>query len=514
MPSLFRWTDQLRMVSLFITGGSGTELASARVRAALRAGLSSWSSPSWRSANHAREMHAAERPNIIYVMTDDLGYGDLGCYGQKTVQTPNLDQMATEGMRFTDHYAGHTVCRPSRLVLWTGQHVGHTGLTGNRPRSLTGMERTVAKRLQQAGYATGGVGKWALGNVEDPSEIDNDGHPNKNGFDYWFGYLNQSNAHNYYPTFLWENATQVTLPGNVIGDFPNGRGRVSSKRVTYSHDRMTDAAFQFIRDHQAEPFLLHIHWTIPHANNEGGRVSGDGMEVPSYGQYESRDWPNPEKGFAAMVSLMDRDMGRLMELLKELQIDEKTIVFFTSDNGPHNEGGHDHTYFDSNGPLKGFKRSMHDGGIRVPMLVRWPGKIEAGSVSDHPSAFWDYLPTACELAGAPAPARFGSGVNHSNETDGISYLPTLLGRPQDQGKHEYLYWASLEGETSVGVRAGKWKLVQYREKKQGRAAATEQSDSDDWRLYDLTVDLGEENDLASQHPQVVEQILEMLKRDG
>ena len=468
----------------------------------------------WAVCIQACDLAAAERPNIIYVMADDLGYGDLGCYGQKTVQTPNLDRMAAEGMRFTDHYAGHTVCRPSRLVLWTGQHVGHTGLTGNRPWSLSGMEGTVAQRLQQAGYATGGVGKWALGNVEDPSEIDNAGHPNRNGFDYWFGYLNQSNAHNYYPTFLWENATQVSLPGNEIGDYPNGRGRVSSKRVTYSHDRMTDAAFQFIRDHQAGPFLLHIHWTIPHANNEGGRVSGDGMEVPSYGQYETRDWPNPEKGFAAMVSLMDRDMGRLLQLLQELQIDEQTIVFFTSDNGPHNEGGHDHTFFDSNGPLKGFKRSMHDGGIRVPMLVRWPGKIEPGSVSDHPSASWDFLSTACELAGAPVPPAFGSGASDSNQVDGVSYLPTLLGNSQDQRQHDYLYWASLEGETSVGVRAGKWKLVQYRPKKQGRAAASEQSTSDDWRLYDLTKDLGEENDLASQHPEVVERILEMLKRDG
>ena len=215
-----------------------------------------------------------------------------------------------------------------------------------------------------------------------------------------------------------------------------------------------------------------------------------------------------------MVSLMDRDMGRLLQLLREVQIDEQTIVFFTSDNGPHNEGGHDHTFFDSNGPLKGFKRSMHDGGIRVPMLVRWPGKIEPGSVSDHPSASWDFLSTACELAGAPVPPAFGSGASDSNQVDGVSYLPTLLGNSQDQRQHDYLYWASLEGETSVGVRAGKWKLVQYRPKKQGRAAASEQSTSDDWRLYDLTKDLGEENDLASQHPEVVERILEMLKRDG
>ena len=228
----------------------------------------------------ASSIDAADRPNIIYIMTDDLGYGDLGCYGQKVIKTPNLDQMAAEGMRFTDHYAGHTVCRPSRLLLWTGQHVGHTGLIGNRPRSLTGMEKTVAKSLKAAGYRTGGVGKWALGNVNEPSEIDNDGHPNRNGFDYWFGYMNQGNAHNYYPPYLWENSKQVVLAGNVLSDAPNARKRVSSKQVTYSHDKITDAAFNFIRRNQKHPFLLHIHWTIPHANNEGGRVNGDGMEIP------------------------------------------------------------------------------------------------------------------------------------------------------------------------------------------------------------------------------------------
>ncbi|MEM6916848.1 MAG: sulfatase-like hydrolase/transferase, partial [Verrucomicrobiota bacterium] len=248
---------------------------------------------------------SADRPpNIIYIMTDDLGYGDLGSYGQKVVQTPNLDRMASEGIRFTDHYSGHTVCRPSRLVLWTGQHVGTTGVIGNRSYSLSGSEQTVAKLLQEAGYATGGVGKWALGNVDDPSEVDNPGHPNLNGFDYWFGFLNQGTAHNFYPPFLWENKEQVALEGNVLmKDNPQARGRVSEKRVTYAHDMMTERALDFVRRTRENPFLLHIHWTIPHANNEGGRVLGDGMEIPSYGIYAEKDWPNPEKGFAAMVTL-------------------------------------------------------------------------------------------------------------------------------------------------------------------------------------------------------------------
>jgi arylsulfatase A-like enzyme len=450
------------------------------------------------SANLLRA-EPGDQPNIIYIMTDDLGYGDLGCYGQKVVQTPNLDQFAAEGMRFTDHYAGHTVCRPSRLVLWTGQHVGHTRLTGNRDRSLTGMEATVARRLKEAGYATGGVGKWSLGNVNEPSEIDNAGHPNHNGFDYWFGYMNQGTAHNYYPPFLWENMTRVALPGNVLLSDPQARGRVSKERVTYSHDMMTEAAMNFVRDNKDHPFLLHIHWTIPHANNEGGRVLGDGMEVPDYGLYAQKDWPNPEKGFAAMVTRMDSDVGKLIALLKELDLDDSTLVLFTSDNGPHQEGGHQHEYFDSNGPLQGYKRSMHEGGIRVPMIARWPGKVPTGTTSDHPSAFWDFLPTVCEIA----------GVEPNADTDGISYLPTLLGNSESQPKHEYLYWASLEGATSVGVRQGNWKLVKYRP---GKKAPTADSD-DDWRLYDLSNDIGEQNNVAGQHPEIVAKIRAMLKRD-
>ena len=457
------------------------------------------------TATAAEAATNAARPNIIYIMVDDLGYGDLGCYGQEVIQTPNLDRMAAEGIRLTDHYAGHTVCRPSRLALWMGQHVGHTGLTGNRSRSLTSTELTVAKVLKQAGYTTGGVGKWALGHVEDPSEIHNAGHPNRNGFDYWFGYLNQSNAHNYYPTFLWENDKQVPLPGNVIDPNPAGRGRVSSQRVSYSHDFMTDAAFRFVRANKDNPFLLHIHWTIPHANNEGGRVLGDGMEIPDYGIYADKDWPNPEKGFAAMITHMDADVGRLFKLLKELQLDENTLVIFTSDNGPHNEGGHDHEYFNSNGPLKGLKRSMHEGGYRVPMIAHWPGKIAPNTKSDHPSGGYDFLATACELSGAGVPPGL----------DSISYLPTLLGQPDKQKKHEYLYCASQEGETSVGVRYNHWKLVQYRPSKNRKNDTKSLTpDRPDWRLYDLSIDIGEEHNIAASHPEIVEKILAFLKRDG
>ncbi|RMF42636.1 MAG: N-acetylgalactosamine-6-sulfatase [Planctomycetota bacterium] len=416
-------------------------------------------------------------PNLIFIMADDLGYGDVGCFGQQVVQTPNIDRLAREGMRFTDYYAGCTVCRPSRLVLWTGLHTGHTPIDSNATYVFQPQDLTVAELLQSAGYATGGVGKWAMGGAG------TSGHPNRNGFDFWMGYLDQSEAHNYYPTHLWLNEEQIPLPGNVIGDYPNGRGRVSSQRVTYSHDVITDYMLQFVREHHQRPFLLHVHWTIPHANNEGGRVTGDGMEVPTYGIYAQRDWPSTEKGFAAMVTRMDGDVGRLMALLKELGIDENTLVIFTSDNGPHHEGGHDHEFFDSNGPLRGYKRDLYEGGIRVPMIARWPGHIEPGTVTDQPLAHYDWLPTACELAGIQAP----EGI------DGISYVEQLHGR--EQAPHPYLFWSYGDKKA---VRRGQWKGVIP-----GRGQPLE--------LYDLAQDIGESRDLAAQSPEIAQELLTIIE---
>ena len=419
-------------------------------------------------------------PNIIYIMVDDLGYGDLGCYGQKQIQTPQIDLLASEGIRFTDHYAGQTVCRPSRLVLWTGMHTGHTPINSNAPYVFKPEDVTVAEILKQKGYVTGGVGKWAMGDTS------NSGHPNLNGFDFWMGYLNQSNAHNYYPTHLWRNFEIVPLTGNVLSNRSEDKGRVSVKKVIYSHDVMTEEALKFIRLHADEPFLLHIHWTIPHANNEGGRATGNGMEVPDYGQYKDRDWPETEKGQAAMISRMDRDVGRIKDILKELGIDDKTILFFTSDNGPHSEGGHQHQFFDSNGPLRGFKRDLYEGGIRVPLIVRWPGKIPPNTVTDHPSAFWDFLPTACDLAGIDPP----------RDTDGISYLPTLIGA--EQPLHEYLIWQfTRNDETKLALRAGNWKVVWPDAKSPVE-------------LYNLSKDIGEEKNLADQHPDIVSDLKNMM----
>ncbi|MFO7904575.1 MAG: arylsulfatase [Planctomycetota bacterium] len=419
----------------------------------------------------------ASRPNLIYIMTDDLGYGELGCFGQERIKTPNLDQMAREGMKFTSYYAGCTVCRPSRLALWTGLHMGHTPIDSNAGYVMKPSDVTVAELLQKSGYATGGVGKWALGGP------DTTGHPNKKGFDFWMGYLDQGRAHNYYPTYLWRNDQKFPLPGNKIGDYPKGRGRVASERVTYSHDVMTDQMLDFVRRHHERPFLLHVHWTIPHANNERGRVFGNGMEVPDYGIYKTRDWPAVEKGQAAMITRMDRDVGRLVSLLKELDIADNTLVFFTSDNGPHSEGGHRHQFFNGNGPLRGYKRDLYEGGIRAPTLAQWPGRIKPGSVTDEPLAAYDWLPTACQLAGIESPG----------DIDGISFVPTLLGKSQPS--HDYLFWSF---GPKKAVRQGKWKAVIP-----GRDQSLE--------LYNLDDDIGEKNDVSQQHPEVVAKMQQIVE---
>ena len=426
------------------------------------------------------------RPNIIYIMADDLGYGDLGCYGQRMIRTPNIDRLAQQGIRFTDHYAGSTVCAPSRCCLMTGLHTGHAYIRGNREVKPMGQEPlpedtvTVARLLQGAGYRTGLCGKWGLGGPG------SDGHPNRQGFDYFFGYLGQRHAHNYYPEYLFENDRKVPLQGNVMPEPKRGDGAGEAEvKQTYSHDIIGGKALDFIRDNSAGPFFLYFSPTIPHANNEAG---DHGMEVPGQGQYAGQDWPEQQKNLAAMVSRLDRDVGRLLDLLDELGIAGNTVVLFTSDNGPHREGGNDPAFFDSNGPLRGIKRDLYEGGIRVPLIARWPGRIEAGSTADHPSAFWDFLPTACEIAGLTAP----------RDIDGISYLPAMTGG--EQREHDYLYWEFHERDaTSQAVRSGNWKAVRH-----GPSAATE--------LYDLQTDPGERNDIAAEHPEVVSRLEDLLNR--
>jgi len=319
----------------------------------------------------------------------------------------------------------------------------------------------VAECLKDAGYATGIVGKWGLG------EPDSYGVPNRRGFDYWFGYLNQRRAHDYYIDYLWENEEQFPLPGNA------GEGR-----ETYSHDVIMDKGLDFIRDNAGGPFFAYFAVTLPHANNERGREMGDGMEVPEYGVYGDCEWPTPHKGHAAMIARLDRDTGRILDLLSELGIDENTIVFFTSDNGPHKEGGADPAFFRSQGPLRGYKRDLYEGGIRVPTVARWPGRIQPGTHSDCPWAFWDFLPTCADLAGFEAP----EGI------EGRSIAPTLFGG--DAPEREFLYWEFQHREFKQAVRIGEMKAL--------RDGMTRQTE-----VYDLANDIGETTDLAAQQPEVV-----------
>ncbi len=426
--------------------------------------LSSLAAPALLSAQ------TQSKPNIIFVLADDLGFGDLGCFGQQLIQTPNIDRLATEGMRFTDAYAGSTVCAPSRCCLMTGFHTGHALVRGNGNRPPLGeADITVAEALKPVGYKTGCFGKWALG------EAQTSGVPNLQGFDEFYGYYSQTHAHTYYPTHLWRNMTYQLIREN--------RG---ARQDAYSHDLVTDAAFEWIDTVAGDPFFCYLAYTIPHADNELGADTGDGQPVPDYGIYADKPWPNPEKGFAAMITRMDRDVGRLMDLLQQKGVDENTLIIFSSDNGPHKEGGHSPNFFESQGGLRGIKRDFYEGGIRVPTLARWPGKVKAGSVSAHPWANWDFLATACELAGVKAPP-----------TDGVSIVPTLLGKPQKE--HEYLYWEmDMPNGGMQAVRMGKWKGVRY-------AAKTP------IEVYDLSEDLAERNDLAKKHPEIVKRVEEAFR---
>ena len=414
----------------------------------------------------------ARRPNIVFIVADDLGYGDLGCYRQARIRTPNIDRLAAGGKRFTQCYAGSTVCAPSRCSLMTGMHTGHARVRGNALVPLRPEDVTVAEILKRAGYATGIVGKWGLG------EPGTTGVPNRQGFDEWFGYLNQHHAHNYFPEYLWKNGQKYRLEGNE----EKGRSNYASRVVQYAPDLFIREAMDFIDRHREGPFLLFLTSTLPHANNERGRAEGNGMEVPSDVPYSSEPWPQVEKNHAAMITRLDDGVGRVLDRLKALGLEEDTVVFFTSDNGPHKEGGADPAFFRSAGPLRGFKRALYDGGIRVPMIVRWPGRVEDGSVSDAVWAFWDVLPTLAEIAGQTAP----SGI------DGVSMLPAILGQGK-QAPHQPLYWEFHEGGFKQAVRDGDWKAVRL-----GPGKALE--------LYDIKDDIGETRNVAAPHPNVVARI--------
>jgi len=423
----------------------------------------------------------SRRPNIVFILADDLGYAELGCYGQKKIRTPNIDKLASEGIKFTQHYSGSPVCAPSRCALMTGKHTGHAQIRSNKQvggaegwklGATTGGQWplkagtiTVASILQKAGYATGAFGKWGLGRVGTT------GDPNKQGFDHFFGYICQRQAHTYYPNHLWRDGKVQWIEANKDG-----------KKQVYSHDLIAEEALKFITANQDSPFFLYVPFTIPHVALEVPEESlkeyrGKWPDPPYTGDKGYFPHPTPRACYAAMVTRMDRDVGRIMSLLKELGLETETIVMFSSDNGPTYNGGSDSAFFESTGPLRGLKGSVYEGGIRVPFIARWPGRIKAGSISSHVSAFWDFLPTCCELIGEQPPG----GI------DGISMLPSMLGQPERQKKHEYLYW-ELRGQQAL--RIGDWKAVRL---KPGRKV----------QLYNLREDIGEQYDVADRYPEMV-----------
>lgn len=421
----------------------------------------------------------ARKPNLIYILADDLGYGDLGCYGQDKIRTPRLDNMASGGIRFTDAYAGSTVCAPSRCALMTGLHTGHCPIRGNQRIPLKPEARTLAEALHEVGYATGLVGKWGLGNEGTT------GVPTKQGFDYFFGYLDQGHAHTYYPEYLWRNEEKVMLPGNKEIE-----PQVPVEKTTYSPDLFIDEALGFIDAHSDEPFFLYFAATLPHANNEGGRhfggESGEGMPIPDNSLYGDTDWPLTQRNHAAMISRLDSDVGKILDRLAEKGLADNTLVIFTSDNGTHKEGGADPEFFHSSGPLRGIKRDLYEGGIRVPGIAWGPGRVPRGVVSDHAWADWDIFPTFAAIAGAETP----TGV------DGISFAPTLLGK-QGQAEHESLYWEFHERGFTQAIRFGDWKAI-----RKGLDGPIE--------LYNLADDLGETRNISGAHPDLVEKAAAIL----
>jgi arylsulfatase A len=421
----------------------------------------------------------SRRPNIIYILADDLGYGDVSCYGQEKFETPHIDSLANGGIKFTQHYAGSTVCAPSRCVLMTGLHTGHCFIRGNKGADLQPEGQfpmpvgtvTMPTLLRQAGYVSGMFGKWGLGypgSVSDPMEY----------FDEFYGYNCQGSAHGYYPDHLWHNRQKVELDGK-----------------TYSHDLILNAAKDFIRNNKNQPFFCYMPVTIPHASMHAPKDLHDKYrkKFPQFENkigkyYKKPDVQNPIAAFAAMVEHLDNGIGEILAMLKELSIDENTIVMFSSDNGPHREGGHDPAFFNSNGPFRGIKRDLYEGGIRVPFIARWPGWIKAGQVSDHISGFQDVLPTCTELAGGQTP----TGI------DGISFLPTLIGQLARQKQHPYLYW---EWYDKQAVRKSDWKAVRLN---------VAQNPDAPMELYDLSVDIGEAHDVAASHPAIVEEMREIM----
>ncbi|MCG8528173.1 MAG: arylsulfatase [Opitutales bacterium] len=432
-------------------------------------------------------LSAEERPNIIYILADDLGYGDLGCYGQEVLETPNIDRLAAEGMRFTQHYAGNTVCAPSRSALLEGKHTGRTMVRGNIPYHLMDSDApTLGKLMKQAGYATACIGKWGVGHLPPLDD------PEIHGFEHFYGYVNMWHAHNFYPEYLYRNGEKDYLEGNVLDERikfdrqPKGSGVAKEKEVfaPYELERET---LEYLKQERDRPFFLYLALNQPHNNGEYGRIYGDGgYEVPGYREYTNRDWPRSEKGFATNISIIDDIVGNILDTLESQGIAENTIVMFSSDNGACQGAGHSYKFFKSTGGLRGYKRDLYEGGIRVPFIAKWPGKVTEGSESEHISASWDLLPTFCEIAGVDAPS----------DIDGISMLPALT-EEGEQEQHKYLYWEFYSKGGRQALRKRDWKAVKLH---------VIDEEPEVFELYNLAEDLFETNDLSGDYPEIAKEM--------
>jgi len=442
-------------------------------------------------ANKSVGQANATRPNIVFILADDLGYGDVGCYGQRLIQTPNIDAMAKQGMRFTQFYAGTAVCAPSRSSFLTGQHTGHTPIRGNKGVEPEGQwplpdsAVTIAEVLKKAGYVTGDFGKWGLGFVAST------GDPVKQGFDFFYGYNCQTKAHDYYPDHLWQNDTRVDFASNT-----------PEHPTEYAAELIHQKALQFIDQQKNKPFFLFLSYTLPHAALQ---VPDDSLFEKYKRQFNEKPvpvkpWngkgyapqPYPRAAYAAMVSRLDVYVGQILQKLRDDGLEKNTLVIFSSDNGPHMEGGNDPSYFNSSGGLRGIKRDLYEGGMREPMIAYWPGKVKAGATSDYVGAFWDFLPTFAELAKQTPPKNI----------DGISIVPVLLSQ-KNQPVHPWLYWEFHEEGGKQAVRMGKWKGI--------RLHVTQQPDGP-IELYDLQTDVAEKNNVAAQHPDIVKTISSIMKQ--
>lgn len=449
----------------------------------------------------AKEKAQREKPNIIYFLVDDMGIGDISVMGQQKYSTPNIDKLAADGMLFSNHYCGTTVSGPSRACLMTGKHTGHTSVRGNQPspQTLGDNEPTLAKVLKEAGYKTAVIGKWGIGH---PIPLDD---PQRKGFDFSYGYLNMWHAHNCYPEFLYRNGVKEVLEGNKLktssdgtnpwANMPEGVG-VATKdgRKQYAPFLFEREAEKFIHQNKETPFFVFYSLNLPHANNEAAPL---GCEVPAYdADIAAKEWPDVEKGFAQMMRIIDNQVGQLVECLRKNGLADNTIIMFASDNGPHQEGGHKMEFFDSNSYFRGKKRDMWDGGIRTSLIVKWPGVVKAGSTSSHTSAFWDMLPTFCDIAGVQKP----------KDIDGLSLMPTLIGKPEKQKRHKYLYFEFYEEGGKQAVVADNWKYIKLNVRRSAHAKQEQNL------LYRLNDDESELTDLSSRYPNVVKKMEKYMQK--